>query len=711
MPGLDGIRALAVLGVMGYHGGLPILAGGFLGVNAFFVLSGFLITSLLVGEWSATSTISLRSFWARRARRLLPAVFVLLAAVVLYARFIAVPGTYPGLRLDSLATLLYVANWHFILGGSSYFAQVAHPSPLEHMWSLAIEEQFYLVWPLVTLGMLYVGRRSGAGRRLVPLLTVAVAGALASATDMALLYHGPNSVMRVYEGTDTRAQDLLVGAILATGLAIWAELRREAPAAAGQGQTRRERHGRNRRLHNRAGFAPVEAWSIASPVARTLLQVVGLAAVVALGVLWSHLPQGNPPAWFYRGGYLAVACGVAVVIAVIVTNQPGPLSRGIGNPVFRYIGRISYGIYLWHFPLFLVLDASRVHLLGLPLLAVRVAGTLAVASASYVLVEQPIRRRVLNLPQWRGWLAGSVSAATVVALTLASTAPAVADTASVSSQGHPAPSRPSGTAGRPLRVEMFGDSTAFTAAFAISMTTRAASYGVAFHGEGILGCGIIESLRYRYKGHTYERIPACNSTAPASQQWPAIWRRAIQAVRPNVAILLAGRWETVDNQLNGQWVHIGEPTFDAALRNAFRQAMTIATSTGALMDVLTPPCVDQGEQPNGAPWPEDAAWRIQRYDQIARDVAATFGGRVAVTEFGNQVCPGGHFSRTLNGVDLRSPDGVHFEMTKAAGTWLADRILPTAARIGRYQLAGLSVTGTPLTGAHRPANGSPGPTG
>ncbi len=703
MPGLDGIRALAVLGVMGYHGGLPILAGGFLGVNAFFVLSGFLITSLLVGEWSSTRAISLRSFWSRRGRRLLPAVFVLVAAVALYARFIAAPGTYPGLRLDSLSTLLYVANWHFILGGSSYFAQVAQPSPLEHMWSLAIEEQFYLVWPLVTLGMLHVGKKLGAGRRLVPLLVVAVAGALASATDMALLYHGPASVMRVYEGTDTRAQDLLVGAILAISLAIWADVRRAAPAGTDPGGT----HHRQRRRASR--FTPVEAWSIASPVTRAVLQVAGLAAVVALGTLWSHLPEGNPPTWLYRGGYLAVACGVAVVIAVIVTNQPGPLSRAIGNPVFRYIGKISYGVYLWHFPLFLALDASRVHLMGLPLLTVRVAATLTVASLSFVVVEQPIRRRALNLTQWRAWLAGSVSVATVVAITLATTAPADAGTASRPST---APSvAPAGSAGRPVRLEMFGDSVAFTAAYAISLTTLPASYGVSFHGDAILGCGIIESLRYRNKGHTYGRIPACEPTAPASQQWPAIWRQAVQSVRPNVVVLLAGRWETVENELNGQWVHIGQPTFDAALRSALDQAMTIGTSTGALMDVLTPPCFDEGEQPNGAPWPEDAAWRNQRYDQIARQEAAKFGGRVAVTDFGAQVCPGGHFTGTLDGVALRSPDGVHFQTTKAAGTWLANHILPTAARIGRDQQAGLSVTGTPLPGAHRPATGSPAPTG
>ena len=159
VPALDGLRAIAVLGVMLYHGGAPLVGGGFLGVNMFFVLSGFLITSLLLGEWTKRMTIRLGQFWARRARRLLPALLVMLVGVAIYAKVFATPGEFADLRLDSLSTLFYVANWHFIFGGSSYFDQTAQPSPLEHMWSLSIEEQFYIVWPPVALFMLRLGRR------------------------------------------------------------------------------------------------------------------------------------------------------------------------------------------------------------------------------------------------------------------------------------------------------------------------------------------------------------------------------------------------------------------------------------------------------------------------------------------------------------------------------------------------------------------------
>ena len=162
---------------MAFHGGIPWLPAGFLGVDTFFVLSGFLITSLLISEWQRRHTIGLGQFWARRARRLLPALLLLLVFVVLYAAFVAPAGTYPGLRLDALSTLFYVANWHFILIGGNYFNQTGLPSLLTHTWSLAVEEQFYLVWPLVVLGVLkFTGRlwallalsvvgRVGVGRR------------------------------------------------------------------------------------------------------------------------------------------------------------------------------------------------------------------------------------------------------------------------------------------------------------------------------------------------------------------------------------------------------------------------------------------------------------------------------------------------------------------------------------------------------------------
>ena len=208
MPALDGIRAVSILGIMANHGGFAWAAGGVISVNVFFVLSGFLITMLLMKEWTRSGTIKLRAFWARRARRLLPALFVLLGGIGIFALFFAPSGSQGSIRTDGLSTLLYFSNWHQILAGQSYFAQVSAPSPLLHTWTLAIEEQFYLVWPIVVVCVLKWTRSPRV------LLVVAVLGVLASATEMALLFHPHLDPSRIYYGTDTRAQDILTGAAL-----------------------------------------------------------------------------------------------------------------------------------------------------------------------------------------------------------------------------------------------------------------------------------------------------------------------------------------------------------------------------------------------------------------------------------------------------------------------------------------------------------------
>ncbi|MGD0765697.1 MAG: acyltransferase, partial [Dehalococcoidia bacterium] len=209
-PGLDGIRALAVAAVLAYHADFPWARGGFLGVDAFFVLSGYLITTILLTEWNARGGIGLLAFWTRRARRLLPALYLMLIGVAIYAVFMASPLELDKIRGDALATIAYVANWRPIFTGASYFDRFSIPSPLNHTWSLAIEEQYYLIWPLLLLFLLRV-------RRLTPnaLLAVTLAMAAASAILMGALFQPGHDPSLVYYGTDTRAQSLLVGAALA----------------------------------------------------------------------------------------------------------------------------------------------------------------------------------------------------------------------------------------------------------------------------------------------------------------------------------------------------------------------------------------------------------------------------------------------------------------------------------------------------------------
>ncbi|HUS81694.1 MAG TPA: acyltransferase, partial [Dehalococcoidia bacterium] len=372
-PALDGIRALAVAAVLAYHAGLPWARGGFLGVDAFFVLSGFLITSLLLAEWRSQGGIGLMVFWSRRARRLLPALFLMIIGVAAYAAFIARPEELDKLRGDALATIGYVANWRPVFSGQSYFDQFSVPSPLRHTWSLAIEEQYYAVWPLLLLFLLHL--RRGSMRLLLPATLAMLA---ASALLMGLLFQPGHDPSRVYYGTDTRAQSLLVGAALAMLL--------------------------------------LRVGPVRGAVPRATLQIVALPCVAGLG--WAWMTTSSDSVLLYRGGFLLLAMGVAVVIAAVVQPGGGPVGRVLSLPPLRGLGLISYGVYLWHWPVYIVLTPDRAGLDGYGLFLARVLVTVAIAIASYHVVEMPVRRGAFR--RWRiSWsLAPAAAAGVAIALVL-----------------------------------------------------------------------------------------------------------------------------------------------------------------------------------------------------------------------------------------------------------------------------------------------------
>lgn len=315
IPGLDGVRAIAVLAVIAFHGGLGWLPGGYYGVDAFFALSGFLITSLLVKEWQTSGTIGLRRFWARRARRLLPALYVMVAAVgVSVILFPTVLGT-PNLFQSAMSTLFYGANWYFVASHANYFSAGFHPSPFLHTWSLAIEEQFYLLWPLIVLVVLRGSRRRAvdkterrfqvagdpesslvidsrdqrrAGRRRIEtLFVVSSVGAVASAIAMAVLTPAGASTARAYYGTDTRAQSLLVGAALAALLAL---------------------------------YGPVK-----TVVARRVIGSIAVAGVVGTVLIWRFVPETSSLA--FHGGFLLAALSTAAIIGGAVQVPRGIVAR------------------------------------------------------------------------------------------------------------------------------------------------------------------------------------------------------------------------------------------------------------------------------------------------------------------------------------------------------------------------------------------------
>lgn len=392
-PALDGVRALAITAVLLFHGGVA-LPGGFLGVDTFFVLSGFLITSLLLAEHDRHGRIRLAAFWGRRARRLLPALLVVLVVVAWAGHALLPPVEVRLLRGDGLSALLYVANWRMIYRGSDYFSRTAAPSPLQHTWSLGIEEQFYLLWPLLVVGALVL---LGIRRGRTGLLVGSLVGAAASAVAAALLYR-PGDVNRDYFGTDTRAQALLIGCALAV---VVSRAGSGVPARAGAAV----RTGVPARADAtvRTGRHPVLG----------ALAATGAAATLALWLLAS----GNS-AWLYRDAGLAgAALAVAAVLAHAVLSPSSPTARLLALAPLVALGRISYGVYLWHWPLFQFVTAARTGLSGVALLAVRLAMTLTVATVSFVLIEQPIRRgtgwwRRIVAPAHHGPLARRSRAAT-----------------------------------------------------------------------------------------------------------------------------------------------------------------------------------------------------------------------------------------------------------------------------------------------------------
>jgi peptidoglycan/LPS O-acetylase OafA/YrhL len=383
MPGLDGLRALAVIAVLLYHGGLTWLPGGFLGVEVFFVISGYLITALLLAQWRRYGRVDLKAFWLGRARRLLPALYVLLVVTLAYA-VVFLPQEVAGLREDVLAAFGYVTNWYLVLGHESYFEAVGRPSLLRHLWSLAVEEQFYLLWPLLLALGLSVGI---AGWRQRWVLLLALFGAAASALLMGLLYEPGVDPSRLYFGTDTRATGLLIGAALAC---VWAPWRF---GVAGRGNRSAAAH-RLLLQRGRRGWVR-RRWGWMAPL---FLDLAGLAALGGLVFLCARLGEFDP--LLYRGGLACVALASAVVI-MASAHPYARLGNGLlGRQPLRWIGERSYGIYLWHWPVYMV---TRPHLDvpldGLPLLALRLAVTLALAELSYRYVEMPVRRGALG----RAW--------------------------------------------------------------------------------------------------------------------------------------------------------------------------------------------------------------------------------------------------------------------------------------------------------------------
>lgn len=626
------MRAIAIGAVVAYH--LGDLPGGWLGVDIFFVVSGYLITTILLGQ--PTSVPSLKRFWSRRARRLLPALLLLLLVLSVYA-WVSGPGLVPAqLRDPGLATLFYTANWQQITASHSYFAQFSAPSPLQHTWSLAIEEQYYLIWPLLLGGLVWLGRRrfggtgtEGAGPApwQGPLAWVTAGLVVVSAGWMTIAYHlfGAN---RAYLGTDTRAWELLVGALAAM---LWPPGRPSVRS----------------RWWGRAG-------------------AIGLAALVA-----GTTQAGGPPEWIWDGGMAAMAVAAAALLVGSVKAPSSLLSRALASSPMRWLGTISYSLYLWHLPVIVLMTPDTCGLTGGSLLVARLATMLFASAASYYLVERPLRRadwsgvaRRLRVPvpSFAG-IAVVAVAATVftgsVGPPAASSQP-VSVTGLIQRAGHSplgidvAPNPP----GAPYRVWLMGDSAMVDASPGISAALTATGR-------------VTVAVNTAFPGWGLTRIKGFAATAA----------RIIATYHPQIVI---GTWEWDD--------HAAASTprqYRAELQSAVGDLLRPGDGVEAVVLLQYPQI---GPDPSvAAPAARARAWAEQTaigraWDAAARAAVAGFPGRAAFMTTSELFAPGGRFytwfrSPTGAWVRARKLDNWHFCPYGAAefGAFIVDRLSASIA--------------------------------
>ena len=684
LPAIDGLRTLALAAVLLDHGGVATVVGGHFGVTVFFVLSGFLVTSLLLDERTTSGRIDLAAFWRRRARRLVPASLVLVAFATLYLALGSErpPSTAVG---DGLAALAWVANWRFLLSERSYGDLFADPTPFAHLWSLAVEEQFYLALPIVAAVAL--GRRRGKAAFAAVLATTAI-----GSTALLVVLHRPGvDPMRSYYGTDTRVAELVIGALLAVVLIGPSGLRT---------------------LRGRALGAVGGA---------------GFLALLGVGALVVRLSPED--AGTYRGG-LTVAALLSALVVTACTQQTS-LAALLAVEPLPQLGRLTYGAYLFHWPVFLWLDADSTGLDGPALLSVRIVATFTLALFSYALVEQPIRSG--SMPARIGavaWANGSVALAAVLVLVVATVDPVPAASqlasgpdraASVPPPPRVAPATPGRAAPTPAPNEAArvpaangpaptsttsppsppptapGSGSAHGGAPPSTTTTAPplspGALRIAVVGDSLaenLGMGLHRWASSRSDAVVYNlSLPGCPISRGGTRRFPDGYDFAVDArcdwwdnpserlqrlteFDPDVVLIEDALNEIVDRKLPSwpDYRRPGDPRFDAWLLDEYRQAAAVLSSQGATVVFADAPCADWQRLPQ---WRsiEDADERVAALNRIYDSVVAA---TTKVADLYDRICPGGEYTDTVEGVDDARPDGFHLSDEAAdrlAARWLS----------------------------------------
>jgi peptidoglycan/LPS O-acetylase OafA/YrhL len=640
-PGLDGLRALSVLAVIAYHAGFSWMPGGFFGVEVFFVVSGFLITSLLLDERGREGVVSLRRFWARRARRLLPALGMLLAAVSVWALIAGSAEQASQVRRDLPWAIFYVGNWGQISGGVPYYS--ADPPLLRHLWSLAVEEQWYLLWPIAFVAL--AATRWSRDRCAAVLAALAVAGMV-----LAFWLHargpgpvrssigwidGADRVNFMYLATPTRATGLLLGAAAAFVWRPWT-----LPSSAAEPEVVR-----------RAG---------------RLLDGSGAVALAGLGCIAASatLTEGYVYQW------LLPLVTVLSLVAVLVVVHPaaGGLRASLGWSPLVAIGQRSYGLYLWHWPIFVVMGATHGSVARvLPALAV----TAIVSEACYRWVELPVRQGALG--RWwasdrkRAWRLLGAAAAGVMLLVVvyANVQPfdraAGGEEAALSVPATSVPARRPAEAG-PVAVAIVGDSQAHS--LAINQPAGLDSTLTVSDGS-LSGCSIYD------RGRVYSAREGFDNSFSMCEGWQDKWAEAADGA--SVALVAIGAWDVFDLDDGDRRLVFGTPEWDAYFTASLQSGIDALSGAGARVALLEVPCM-RPQSVEGAgvpPLPERADdARVAHLNDLMRAAAASHAATTRFVEGPDEWCTDETVATDL----AYRWDGVH--VYKPGAALIFERVAP-----------------------------------
>ncbi len=630
-PSLDGIRAFSVIAVMLYHADIAWLPGGFLGVEVFFVVSGFLITSLLIEERESTRSIDLKQFWIRRARRLLPALVVMLSATAVYVAFFA-KDSAPDFRRDVLPSLGYFSNWWQIYAvDTPYFAASSLPV-LRHLWSLAVEEQWYLIWPLlftVVFGAKWMRPRiSGA-------LLITCSAAIMFTTALRFVQDNETRTNFLYLSTITRSSGLLLGAAVAM---LWRPWRKNS----------------------------VPSWWRSS-----ISDAFAITSIAVIGVLMATVHVADQR--LYQGGLAATTVASAVIVAVVMRPNGLFVKKFFSQDLFVEIGRRSYGLYLWHWPIFVVAHARD----SSNRLAVALALTIIINEFVYQFVEIPTRHGALgnwwhNRPQLSAMhrrLPVFIAAVVVASLGITgvkvvgieardlsidtSTANVIfaVPTTVASASSLPAASTTTTTIAKlPRRLVIVGDSQAHS--LAINKPSGIEKTFVVTDGS-IDGCGIYD--RGVGVGGTNGNFRRNFANCVGFEK---SWTKSATKAQADVALVVLGAWEVLDLKINSFTLVVNTPPADTMFRTQMKRGIDALRATGATVALLEVACMRPVDS-KGGPVPalpqrgDDT--RTRHLNDLLREIAAPEDDGVFFVSGPKEWCSESEISTSLS----YRWDGVH----------------------------------------------------